>query len=69
MEHDGQPSADATGDGADEDGVMLVDPLVAGATANLQIKSSTGGGSLDYFVDLDHTGGFGNMQVKCLPRS
>ena len=60
QEADGQPSADASGDGADEDGIVFIDPLVAGETAYIQVTSTPGGGVLDYFFDFDGAGGFGN---------
>lgn len=59
-EADGLPNPDATGDGADEDGVTQVEPLVAGTTVELAVTSSPGGGQLDYFFDFDGLGGFGN---------
>ncbi len=59
-EADGQPSPNASGDGADEDGVKFLSPLVAGTTVNIQVTSSAGGGQLDYFFDFDGVGGFGN---------
>ena len=59
-EPDGQPNADATGDGADEDGVSLIEPLVAGTTVDLSVTASSAG-VLDYFFDFDDTGGFGNQ--------
>ena len=59
-EPDGQPNADATGDGSDEDGIFLIEPLVAGATVNIGVVSSSGGGQLDYFFDFDGSAGFGN---------
>ncbi len=60
-EEDGQPTAGATGDGADEDGVIFGDPLVAGTVTAVRMTSSNAGGSLDYFVDFDGTGGFANQ--------
>ena len=60
VEIDGQASADATGDGADEDGLTLIEPLVYGTTSNIQVTSSPGGGVLDYFFDFDGDGTFGN---------
>jgi subtilisin-like proprotein convertase family protein len=60
-EPDGQPNADATGDGEDEDGILWIEPLVAGTTAHIGVYSSPGGGVLDYFFDFDGVGGFGNQ--------
>ncbi len=65
-ELDGQPSADASGDGADEDGVLLGDPLVVGAAVDIRVTSSPGGGKLDYFFDWDGIGGFGNQPSEVL---
>jgi hypothetical protein len=59
-ESDGQQNATANGDGVDEDGVVFVDPLVTGTNANIQVMSSTGGGELNYFIDWDADGTFGN---------
>ena len=61
VEWDGQPNATATGDGADEDGVVFGDPLIVGMATDVQVTSSAGGGQLDYFVDFDGSGGFGNQ--------
>ena len=59
QESEGQPTADATGDGADEDGVVFVEPFVAGETARILVTATTAG-VLDFFVDFDGVGGFGN---------
>ena len=40
QELNGQPSADGSGDGADEDGIVFVEPLVAGETTNIQVTST-----------------------------
>ena len=48
------------GDGADEDGVIFIEPLVAGGTARIFVTSSAGGGVLNSFFDFDASGGFGN---------
>ena len=59
-ESDGQPSPYANGDADDEDGIVFLDPLVPGETAQILVTSSAGGGKLNYFFDFDGTGGFGN---------
>lgn len=59
-ELDGQPSADASGDGDDEDGIVWIEPLVAGTTASVAVYASPSGGVLNYFFDFDGQGGFGN---------
>ncbi|MFT7638542.1 MAG: hypothetical protein ACI9G1_000266, partial [Pirellulaceae bacterium] len=65
-ESNGQPNANAAGDGVDEDGVAFVDPLVTGSNANIEITSSTGGGLLNYFIDWDADGSFGNNANEIL---
>lgn len=48
---DGQPSDDASGDGADEDGVTFVEPLVPGRSAVLHVTASAPaklGGWIDF---------------------
>ena len=60
-ETNGQPNVTATGDGADEDGISLYEPLVAGTTSQLLVTSSAGGGILNYFFDFDGNGVFGNQ--------
>lgn len=54
-ENDGQPSANATGDGADEDGVTLPNPLVTSTTANVTVNASSAG-RLDGWVDFNNNG-------------
>ncbi|MEM7391293.1 MAG: SdrD B-like domain-containing protein, partial [Verrucomicrobiota bacterium] len=54
-EADGQPSANAQGDGADEDGVTLLDPFVPGQTVDVQVVASTGG-FLNAFYDFNGDG-------------
>lgn len=63
-ELDGTPGLAADGDdlaGDDEDGVSFVQPWIAGLASDLQVTSSSGGGILDYFVDFDGDGTFGNV--------
>ncbi|MCC9642223.1 Ig-like domain-containing protein [Rhodopirellula sp. JC740] len=60
-ENDGQPSADATGDGADEDGIQFTAPLVPGTTSSVQVtvNNSTGGQAyLQGWIDVDGSGTF-----------
>ncbi|PYJ07093.1 MAG: hypothetical protein DME25_04625, partial [Verrucomicrobia bacterium] len=53
-EADGQPSGDATGDGADEDGVVFA-PLVPGGIALVQVTASTSG-LLNAWIDFNGDG-------------
>ena len=60
-ESDGQPSADATGDGADEDGIQFTAPLVPGTTSSIQVtvNNTTGGQAyLQGWIDVDGSGTF-----------
>ncbi|MEP6169485.1 MAG: Ig-like domain-containing protein [Rhodopirellula bahusiensis] len=60
-ESDGQPTADATGDGADEDGIQFTGPLVPGTTSSIQVtvNNSTGGQAyLQGWIDVDGSGTF-----------
>lgn len=59
LEIDGQPSSLADGDGADDDGLTLIEPLIAGQTTSVQVSTTTGG-ELDFFLDFDGDGVFGN---------
>lgn len=55
-EADGQPSSDASGDGADEDGVLFVASLVAtsGSTTTSSFAvNSSGAGKLDAWIDFN----------------
>ncbi|QEG24328.1 SdrD B-like domain-containing protein [Mariniblastus fucicola] len=54
-ETDGQPSADATGDGSDEDGIEFTSPLTAGSSATLEVTASTAG-FLNAWIDFDTSG-------------
>ena len=58
-EADGQPDRTATGDDLsivdDEDGVSIPNPLIAGATVNVQIKASTNG-FLNAWIDWNSNG-------------
>lgn len=60
-ESDGQPTADATGDGADEDGIQFTAPLVPGTTSSIQVtvNNTTGGQAyLQGWIDVDGSGTF-----------
>jgi hypothetical protein len=60
-EADGQPNATATGDGADEDGVVFTNLLLLGGSAcvNVTLQSGPTGGKLDAWVDFDQNGSWG----------
>ena len=64
-EPDGQPSATHNGDDSngvpdDEDGVTLPSSFVVGSTVNVPVSASGAGGTLDFFIDWDGDGSFGN---------
>ncbi|MCA9513770.1 MAG: hypothetical protein KC635_02400, partial [Myxococcales bacterium] len=54
-ESDGQPNADATGDGADDDGIAFTSPITPGEAATIE-ATATGDGFLSCWLDLDHNG-------------
>jgi hypothetical protein len=57
-EADGQPSADASGDGADEDGVTFLSPFVANGTAliRVSVQNAPANAKLDAWIDWNHDG-------------
>lgn len=61
-EDDGQQSANATGDGADEDGVTLPGALITGLNANITVSltntASIANPKLDAWVDFNGNGNF-----------
>ncbi|HZV70817.1 MAG TPA: Calx-beta domain-containing protein [Saprospiraceae bacterium] len=52
---DGQPNANATGDGADEDGVTLPGSFITGISSNITVNSS-GAGILNGWLDFNRDG-------------
>ncbi len=60
---DGQPNATATGDGADEDGVILPSALVINTTANITVNAS-GPGVLNAWVDYNLNGNWTDTGEK-----
>ena len=71
MTPDGQPSADADGDGADEDGVVFADPLVPGQVATLRVTASAAA-KLDGWIDFNGNGSWadaGEQVFVSLPLS
>ncbi len=66
---DGQPSADASGDGADEDGVVFVSPLIPGQAASVRVFASTAA-KLDGWIDFNENGSWadaGEQVFNSLP--
>jgi hypothetical protein len=59
-ELDGLSNATSTGDGGDDDGVIFGELLLAGQTSHVSVTTSTTNAVLDYFVDFDGDGTFGN---------
>lgn len=58
-EPDGQVSQMSTGDGRDDDGVVFRELLIPGENTTIQVHA-TADGVLDYFIDFDADGVFGN---------
>jgi hypothetical protein len=56
-EVDGLPSANADGEGADDEGVTLPNPLVTSTTANVVVNASLAG-FIDGWVDFNNDGDF-----------
>jgi large repetitive protein len=67
-ETDGQPSAGANGDGADEDGVTLPSALVACSTVNVPVTLTNTAGiatpKLDAWIDFDGDGAFNDPRDR-----
>src|SRR5262249_44783427 len=67
-ETDGQPSAGASGDGADEDGVALPSPLIACSTVNVPVTLTNTAGiatpRLDAWIDFDGDGVFNDPRDR-----
>lgn len=62
---DGQPTATATGDGADEDGVTLPSSLIIGQTANITLNASATC-KLDAWVDFNRDGDWADVGEKII---
>jgi Ca2+-binding RTX toxin-like protein len=71
-EVDGQPNADATGDGSDEDGVLFVtdiirtDNLPSAATVNVEVATAGAGGILTAWIDFNRDGDFTDSGEKII---
>ncbi|QBB71127.1 hypothetical protein ELE36_12615 [Pseudolysobacter antarcticus] len=67
-EPDGQPSVNADGDGADEDGVTFSGPFNACSSNSLSISLTNTAGiatpTLDAWIDFDHDGHFDNPRDR-----
>lgn len=55
-EANGQPTANATGDGADEDGVTFTTQLIPSVTGNVQIATGATGGIVNLWIDFNGNG-------------
>ena len=62
-EEDGQPTINADGDGADDDGVTLPSALVINTSADITVNASAAG-RLDAWVDFDGNGSFADTGEK-----
>ncbi len=72
-EPDGQPNPPATGDDLnlapdDEDGIRVIDPMVAGDTVRINVRSS-GAGFLSAWIDYNRNGAWETTEqvFNCLP--
>jgi hypothetical protein len=54
-ETNGQPTVDATGDGAEEDGIVFLTPFVPGGEALIRVTAGTAG-YLSAFIDFNNDG-------------
>ncbi len=62
-EPDGIPTVNADGDGADEDGVTFLDPVVPGLSSRVQVRASQTG-RLDAWMDFNHDGDWSDAGEK-----
>jgi len=56
-ELDGQPTIDGSGDGADEDGVLFLNPTLPGGVTDIEVEAS-GSGVLNAWIDFNSDGDF-----------
>ena len=69
-EPDGQPSAGATGDGADEDGVTFPVPLLLNVPSRISVRAGATGGLVSCWIDFNANGSWtdpGEKIVSDLP--
>lgn len=64
-ELDGQPSSTADGDGADDDGVRFLSPLLPGTSASIEITGSTSG-YLNAWIDFDADGVLDELSITTI---
>lgn len=64
-ELDGQPSTTAAAEGADDDGIRFLTPLLPGASASIQVESSTDG-FLNAFIDFDADGVLDELSITTI---
>lgn len=68
---DGQPKPDASGDGADDDGVTFLTDLIPGQTAKLNVVLTDAAGAvgrLDAWLDFNANGSWANVGEKIFDR-
>ncbi len=70
-EVDGQPKPDASGDGADDDGVTFLSDLIPGQTVKLNVfltDAAGAAGRLDAWMDFNANGSWANVGEKIFDR-
>jgi len=68
-ESNGQPTSDATGDGGDEDGVLVLGNWVDGGTGTVQVTVGAGSGWLVGWIDLNQDGTFTQANERVISQS
>ncbi|MCB0168342.1 MAG: isopeptide-forming domain-containing fimbrial protein, partial [Anaerolineae bacterium] len=63
-ELDGQPSRNATGDGADENGVVFTSDIVPGEIMTLTVTASVTDGLLNAWIDFNFDGDFDDLNER-----
>lgn len=64
-ESDGQPSATAVAEGADDDGVRFLNPLLPGSAATIEVTGSTAG-ILNAWIDFDANGTLDEVSITAV---
>lgn len=62
---DGQPSPTAVAEGADDDGVRFLNPLLAGSAATIEVTGSTDG-FLNAWIDFDANGTLDELSITAV---